>query len=101
MSHSILEKKRQKQHILVIFKLCIGWEGVETMDAIYWINWLYKLIIYRRLDHNEISSIGDNTVDHVPSLLIHSRGFAYYLWVKFGRFLIMKARLFIQYVYYS
>jgi hypothetical protein len=54
------------------------------MDAIYWINWLYKLIIYRRLDHNEISSIGDNTVDHVPSLLIHSRGFAYYLWVKFG-----------------
>jgi hypothetical protein len=38
------------------------------MDAIYWVNGRYKLIIYRRLDHNKISVIKDNTFNNLPSL---------------------------------
>jgi hypothetical protein len=38
------------------------------MDAIYWVNCRYKLIIYRRLDHNKISVIEDNAFNNLPSL---------------------------------
>jgi hypothetical protein len=67
MSYSIL-KKMKKQHILVIFKLFIGWKGVETLDVIYWVTCMYKLIIYRHLDGNKISVIKDNTFNNLRSL---------------------------------
>jgi hypothetical protein len=67
MSYSILKKKK-KQHILVIFKLFIGWKGVETLDVIYWVTCMYKLIIYRHLDSNKISVIKDNTFNNLRSL---------------------------------
>jgi hypothetical protein len=54
--------------MLVIFKLVIGWKGVETMDAIYWVNCGYKLIIYRYLQNNIISVIKDNAYNNLPSL---------------------------------
>ena len=68
MSYSILNKTKdiifvmfkciglkKTKPILVIFELFIGWKGVETMDAIYWVNCRYQLIIYRHLDQNKIS----------------------------------------------
>ena len=67
MSYSIL-KKTKKQPILVIFKLFIGWKGVETMGAIYWVNCGYTLIIYRYLYYNIISVIKDNTFNNLLSL---------------------------------
>ena len=67
MSYSILKKKK-KQHILVISKLFIGWKGVETLEVIYWVTCMYKLIIYRLLDHNKISVIEDNTFNNLTSL---------------------------------
>jgi hypothetical protein len=57
MSYSILKQTRKKH----IFKLFIGWKGLETVDVIYWVTFMYKLIIYRLLDHNKISVIEDNT----------------------------------------
>jgi hypothetical protein len=38
------------------------------MDAIYWVNCRYKLIIYRYLYNNKISVIEDNTFNNLPSL---------------------------------
>ena len=58
MRYSIF-KKKQKKHILVIFKLFIGWKGVEILDVIYWVTWL--------LDHN-ISVIEDKTFNNLTSL---------------------------------
>jgi hypothetical protein len=38
------------------------------MDAIYWVNCGYKLIIYRHLYNNIISVIKDNAFNNLPSL---------------------------------
>ena len=38
------------------------------MDAMYWVNCRYKLIIYRYLYNNKISVIKDNTFNNLPSL---------------------------------
>jgi hypothetical protein len=67
MSYSIL-KKTKKQHILVTFKLFIGWKGVETLDVIYWVACMYKFIIYRYLDGNKLSVIEDYTFNNLTSL---------------------------------
>ena len=53
---------------MVIFKLFIGWKGVETLDAVYWVTCIYKLIIYRYLHYNKISVIEDNAFNNLPSL---------------------------------
>jgi hypothetical protein len=37
------------------------------MDAIYWVNYGYKLIIYRYLNNNIISVIKDNAFNNLPS----------------------------------
>jgi len=68
MSYSILKKTQNKPTYFVIFKLLIGWKGVETMDAIYWVNYGYELIIYRYLYNNIISVIEDNAFNNLPSL---------------------------------
>jgi hypothetical protein len=38
------------------------------MDAIYWVNCRYKLIIYRYLHNNIISVIEDNTFNNLQSI---------------------------------
>jgi hypothetical protein len=38
------------------------------MDAIYWVNCGYKLIIYRSLYNNIISVIKDNAFNNLPRL---------------------------------
>ena len=38
------------------------------MDAIKWVNCGYKLIIYRKLQYNNISVIEDNAFNNLPSL---------------------------------
>jgi hypothetical protein len=38
------------------------------MDAIYWVNCRYQLIIYRHLGGNNITVIKDNTFSNLPSL---------------------------------
>jgi hypothetical protein len=38
------------------------------MDAIYWVNCRYKMIIYRYLYSNKISVINDNAFNNLPSL---------------------------------
>jgi hypothetical protein len=81
MSYSILNKTKdiifvmfkciglkKTKPILVIFELFIGWKGVETMDAIYWVNCRYKIIIYRHIEGNNISVIENNTFNNLPSL---------------------------------
>jgi hypothetical protein len=81
MSYSILNKTKdiifvmfkciglkKPKPILVIFELFIGWKGVETMDAIYWVNCRYKIIIYRHIEGNNISVIENNTFNNLPSL---------------------------------
>jgi hypothetical protein len=68
MTFNILKKNHKKQYILGIFKLFIGWKGVETMDTIHWVDCGYKLIIYRRLDYNRILVIEDNAFINLPSL---------------------------------
>jgi hypothetical protein len=58
----------KKQHILVIFKLFIGWKGVATLEVICCVTCMYKFIIYGHLDGNKISVIKDNTFNNLTSL---------------------------------
>jgi hypothetical protein len=38
------------------------------MDAIYWVNFIYSLIIYKVVYNNKISVINYNAFNNLPSL---------------------------------
>ena len=38
------------------------------MDAIYWVNFIYSLIIYKLAYNNKISVIKSNALNNLPSL---------------------------------